>query len=505
MRTPSCCERNDEGKAYQFTKMWQGRGRGGTQPSGQRQRRGVPGPRGLAGAGGGRRPKGGGGRRQRQRGPDQLVLRGCVRVGLQVRIQVCIQVGLQELEFQQLIRGSLQGRRRRTAGRRRGPRAASAGDGRARGAAAAAGGGRGRGGTAGVRGWRARGSAAARGGRASPRGSVAPGAVEGPAELSEQGAAAAAEPLVARYRVVSAGTLPELPVSSGPSRKSATLAQLSMFSEVEVVEVAEQTDGGRRRARIRSPAGWITLDNVNTGTVFAERIDDEVRASQEAEREAPHSEPREGARPAAGDAERREAPAVASVEGTAASAPPGGEAGSATDVAAAEEECSRGPNGPLPADAADAPKAQSPAEAAEGAAVSAPLSGARSGGEADEGLSSPSRPLVAGAAGAPEPPPRSPAAEAVKGLNPKGLAARNLLNGIRSGQVSEIIDAAEAEEAHSAEAGDAGRAPRTSSEEEEENIVPEGLLQAPAEIAASEVEAASSGAASAMNRKTNER
>ncbi|CAK0807897.1 unnamed protein product, partial [Prorocentrum cordatum] len=64
----------------------------------------------------------------------------------------------------------------------------------------------------------------------------------------------------------------ELPVNADASRTSAAVAQLAPGTVMQVVELAEQLDGGRRRARIAQPAGWVTLANETSGFRFAERF-----------------------------------------------------------------------------------------------------------------------------------------------------------------------------------------------------------------------------------------
>jgi hypothetical protein len=61
------------------------------------------------------------------------------------------------------------------------------------------------------------------------------------------------------YRVISAGPLEALPVNKDYARTSATVGEVAMQQEVEVLEVAAELEDGRKRARIADPAGWITL------------------------------------------------------------------------------------------------------------------------------------------------------------------------------------------------------------------------------------------------------
>lgn len=130
------------------------------------------------------------------------------------------------------------------------------------------------------------------------------------APMAQAPPAETAEDRPGRYRVVSAGPLKELPVSAEWSRTSTAVAQLAIGAEVEVIEVSGMLDGGRRRARISSPAGWITLANTN-GSRFAERLADPPPAEPPAavdgqEAPGPVQEPRVGSAPvakAAGPAE----------------------------------------------------------------------------------------------------------------------------------------------------------------------------------------------------------
>jgi hypothetical protein len=66
------------------------------------------------------------------------------------------------------------------------------------------------------------------------------------------------------YIVVS----PDLPVCETRKRESAKVATLDVDAVVKVLEIHEEDDDGRVRARIESPAGWISTSH-HKGTIYA--------------------------------------------------------------------------------------------------------------------------------------------------------------------------------------------------------------------------------------------
>jgi hypothetical protein len=77
------------------------------------------------------------------------------------------------------------------------------------------------------------------------------------------------------YWVVSAGEAGTVPVTAGKPCDSKTVGEVRVGTLVGVLAVHEDLDQGRRRARIASPGGWITLFDTGSDCRFARRVSED--------------------------------------------------------------------------------------------------------------------------------------------------------------------------------------------------------------------------------------